>query len=177
MVDTNKLKAIILLRHQPLIQDVGSISEDLCDKLIAYAKTNAGDLKQSIQNREQHSSNKSDQALAYDITEFYDQVYIRDDAILKQLKTETNIDIDSVRIGVLQPESKLDWHIDYEPNLRIHIDLSADSIFNFRVGEEHKALKKKRLTVYKLNASYYHMVENPTKEVRYALIGNFVDEV
>lgn len=176
-MDSNALKAIVLLRHQPLLQEVGNISEDLCTKIIDYAKTHSGDLKKSIENRASKSTNKLDQALKYDITEFYDQVYIKDDAILAQLNKESGIDIGAVRVGVLQPNSHLDWHIDYETSLRVHIDLSVDADFKFRVAGEEKVLKKKRLTVYKLNASHYHMVENPTNEVRYALIGNFVDEI
>lgn len=177
MKDQQSLKALILLRRQPLVQEVGSISEELCGDLIRYAETHPGDIKNSMDSRESLSSNKDAQRLEYDITEFYDQVYVKDQSLIDRIESECGIEVSSIRIGVLQPKSILDWHIDYETSLRVHADLSHDSEIYFRTNDGEQVLKKKRLALYKLNASWYHKVENQSDSIRYALIGNFVDEV
>lgn len=166
----DKLKSLAKLRRKPLIEEVGYITEQLSEILIEYAEANRGGVRNSIESR--YSKMNTDQSeLSLDISRFYDQVRISDSKLLEIVKSELGIPVTDLRIGVLDSGCSLDWHMDYEDKLRIHVDLNMDSEFLFKIREVEQAEKKKRLFVYKINASHYHKVINDSEYKKYALIG------
>jgi hypothetical protein len=71
----------------------------------------------------------------------------------------------------MKPGFGLDWHVDFDDQIRLHCDLNHPSDFIFKFKNEEIELDKKVGVVYKLNTSYLHKVFNYSEFDRYALIG------
>jgi hypothetical protein len=71
----------------------------------------------------------------------------------------------------MKPGFGLDWHVDFDDQVRLHCDLNFSSDFIFKVKNKEIVLDKQVGTVYRLNTSYSHKVFNHSNFDRYALVG------
>jgi hypothetical protein len=165
------LKKLSVLRKQELHNTIGNISNELALRLIDFANTHDNNVVESLNTRYSNSIN-SDYVKdhhAY-IVSNYIQTYLTQ-SLVDEVEAALSIKTKELRVAVMKPGFGLDWHVDFDDQIRLHCDLNYPSDFIFKVKNQEIVLVKKVGVVYKLNTSYSHKVFNYSEFDRYALVG------
>jgi hypothetical protein len=165
------LKKLSVLRKQELHNTIGNISNELALRLIDFANTHDNNVVESLNTRYSNSIN-SDYVKdhhAY-IVSNYIQTYLTQ-SLVDEVEAALSIKTKELRVAVMKPGFGLDWHVDFDDQIRLHCDLNYPSDFIFKVKNQEIVLDKKVGVVYKLNTSYSHKVFNYSEFDRYALVG------
>ncbi len=165
------LKKISILRKQELNSVIGTISNDLALKLIDFANTSDNNVVESLNTRYSNSI-ESDYVKKYHnyLVSNYIQTYL-DQSLVDEVEDALSIKTKELRVAVMKPGFGLDWHVDFDDQVRLHCDLNYPSDFIFKVKNNEIVLDKKVGVVYKLNTAYSHKVFNYSEFDRYALVG------
>jgi len=167
------LKKLAVLRKQELHSIIGNISNELALRLITFADTHDNNVVESLNNRYSHShSINSDYVKEHHayIVSNYMQTYLTQ-SLVDEVEDALSIKTKELRIAVMKPGFGLDWHVDFDDQIRLHCDLNYSSDFIFKFKNKEIVLDKKVGSVYKLNTSYSHRVFNHSEFDRYALVG------
>lgn len=165
------LKKLSALRKQELHSIVGNISTDLSSRLIEFANTNENNVVESLNNRYSQSINSDYVKEHHDyLVSNYIQTYLTQ-SLVDEVEDALSIKTKELRVAVMRPGFGLDWHVDFDDQIRLHCDLNYPSDFIFKVKHKEVVLDKKIGVVYKLNTSYSHRVFNYSEMDRYALVG------
>jgi hypothetical protein len=165
------LKKLSVLRKQELHNTIGNISNELALRLIDFANTHDNNVVESLNTRYSNSIN-SDYVKdhhAY-IVSNYIQTYLTQ-SLVDEVEAALSIKTKELRVAVMKPGFGLDWHVDFDDQIRLHCDLNYSSDFIFKFKNKEIVLDKKVGVVYKLNTSYSHKVFNYSEFDRYALVG------
>lgn len=165
------LKKLSVLRKQELHNTIGNISNELALRLIDFANTHDNNVVESLNTRYSNSIN-SDYVKdhhAY-IVSNYIQTYLTQ-SLVDEVEAALSIKAKELRVAVMKPGFGLDWHVDFDDQIRLHCDLNYSSDFIFKFKNKEIVLDKKVGVVYKLNTSYSHKVFNYSEFDRYALVG------
>jgi len=165
------LKKLSALRKQELHSIIGNISNELTMSLIDFADTNDNNVVESL-NARYSNSISSDYVKAHHeyIVSNYIQTYLNQQ-LVDHVEKELSIKTKELRVAVMKPGFGLDWHVDFDDQVRLHCDLNFSSDFIFKVKNKEIVLDKQVGTVYRLNTSYSHKVFNHSNFDRYALVG------
>ena len=154
------LKKLSVLRKQELHNTIGNISNELALRLIDFANTHDNNVVESLNTRYSNSIN-SDYVKdhhAY-IVSNYIQTYLTQ-SLVDEVEAALSIKTKELRVAVMKPGFGLDWHVDFDDQIRLHCDLNYSSDFIFKFKNKEIVLDKKVGVVYKLNTSYSHKVFN-----------------
>lgn len=165
------LKKLSILRKQELHSTIGNISNELSLRLIDFVNTHDNNVVDSLNTRYSHSINSDyvKEHYAY-IVSNYIQTYLTQ-PLVDEVEAALSIKTKELRVAVMKPGFGLDWHVDFDDQIRLHCDLNYSSDFIFKVRNKEIVLDKKVGVVYKLNTSYSHKVFNHSEFDRYALVG------
>ena len=165
------LKKLSVLRKQELHSTIGNVSAELALRLINFANTHDNNVVESLNTRYSNSINSDyvKEHYAY-IVSNYVQTYLTQ-LLVDEVEDVLSIKTKELRVAVMKPGFGLDWHVDFDDQIRLHCDLNYPSDFIFKFKNKEIELDKKVGVVYKLNTSYSHKVFNYSEFDRYALIG------
>ena len=165
------LKKLSVLRKQELHNTIGNISNELALRLIDFANTHDNNVVESLNTRYSNSINSDyvKDHYAY-IVSNYIQTYLTQ-SLVDEVEAALSIKTKELRVAVMKPGFGLDWHVDFDDQIRLHCDLNYSSDFIFKFKNKEIVLDKKVGVVYKLNTSYSHKVFNYSEFDRYALVG------
>jgi hypothetical protein len=172
MSDIRKLAEF---RKRPLYYKIGNLSKGLITEILDYVAGQELDMSYAFSNRESRSEDQANEHFEQfkeSIKQHYGQVGLSTELKTK-IQQQLNLDLHNLRVGVLLPDGKLGWHIDYEIAYRIHCDLNLPSDFKFKIRDDIVNLEKQLGEVYAINTAHYHQLVNTDKQnPRLALLGN-----
>ena len=165
------LKKLSSLRKQEIHSVIGNISKELSEKLIEFADNNDNNVVDSLNTRYSNAIESDYVKQHHDyIVSNYIQTYLNQ-PLVDEVESALSIKTKQLRIAVMKPGFGLDWHVDFDDQIRLHCDLNYPSDFIFKIKNKELVLDKIVGTVYKLNTSYSHKVFNYSTFNRYALVG------
>jgi hypothetical protein len=165
------LKKLSSLRKQEIHSVIGNISKELSEKLIEFANNNDNNVVDSLNTRYSNAIESDYVKQHHDyIVSNYIQTYLNQ-PLVDEVESALSIKTKQLRIAVMKPGFGLDWHVDFDDQIRLHCDLNYPSDFIFKIKNKELVLDKIVGTVYKLNTSYSHKVFNYSNFNRYALVG------
>lgn len=165
------LKKLSTLRKQELHSIVGTISADLATKLMNFADNQDNNVAESLHTRYSQSVSTDHVKSHYEyLVKNYVQVYL-DQSLIDEVEKALSINTKELRVAVMKPGFGLDWHVDFDDQIRLHCDLNLPSDFMFKIKNQEIVLDKAVGTVYKINTAHTHKVFNYSDTSRYALVG------